>query len=150
MTAEALATPGEVFDLRCPEQDCDGLLELRPSQFGLFYGCNAWKRTKCEGSIGARQDGTPLGIPIAKKDKHWRVLAHSAFDQLWKKRNFGRHDAYLWMQDRMRMTSEEAHIGNFTPLQCRALLDLLNKEFGVVPREKDGGTPLRVRRRKAR
>lgn len=107
-------------DLTCPE--CGAPMRLRPSKFGLFYGCTAWADTKCSGGHGARSDGTPHGVPANKETKEARQAAHFVFDHLWKNGHMSRSDAYRWMQRTMGMSPDEAHIGRFTRDQCKALV----------------------------
>lgn len=50
---------GTVFDLKCG--DCGKLMVFRTSQYGYFYGCSQWPF--CRGTLSARTDGSPKGIP---------------------------------------------------------------------------------------
>ena len=114
-------------DLTCPE--CGAPLWLKPSRFGLFYGCSTWKDTQCPGGHGAHKDGTPLGIPANKETKDARKAAHHVFDHLWKTGMMSRTSAYLWMQGAMGMSAKEAHIGRFTRDQCKEMVLKFRDEF---------------------
>lgn len=107
-------------ELECPE--CNGKMVLRNSRFGLFYGC--MKFPQCKATHGAHQhNGKPLGTPANKETKRWRMKAHDAFDRLWKNGGeLSRSGAYKWMQEKMSLPAEEAHIGMFTAFQCKELL----------------------------
>lgn len=107
-------------DLVCPE--CGAPMNLKPSRFGLFYGCSKWAETKCPGGHGAHRDGTPLGVPANKATKEARQAAHHVFDHLWKTNRMSRGAAYRWMQKVMGMTSDEAHIGRFSQAECKRLV----------------------------
>ena len=109
--------------LACPE--CGAPMELKPSKFGLFYGCTRWRNTGCNGSHGAHPDGSPLGTPADRKTKDARIAAHAAFDTLWKDGKMRRKKAYRWMQRTLGMTEDEAHIGKFSVEQCARLLAII-------------------------
>ena len=107
-------------DLTCPE--CGARLLLKPSRFGLFYGCEQWRMTGCQGAHGAHPDGSPLGTPADGKTKQARIQAHTAFDQLYQSGRMKRADAYRWLRHAMGLTAEQAHIGKFTIEQCERLV----------------------------
>jgi hypothetical protein len=106
--------------LACPECGCP--MALRPSRFGPFYGCTAWRQTGCRGSHGAHPDGRPLGIPADAATKAARIRAHESFDRLWQYGAMKRGAAYRWMRETLGLTKEQAHIGRFTIAQCDVLV----------------------------
>jgi len=97
---------------------------LKDSRYGPFWGCETWATTRCCGAVGAHPDGTPLGVPAGQKTKQLRIQAHQAFDQLWKDQGMSRKQAYRWMQKKMGLSKDQAHIGNFDDKQCRELIEL--------------------------
>jgi hypothetical protein len=52
-----------------------------------------------------------------------RNLAHKTFDPLWQRGRMSRAEAYAWMRRTMGLTAEQAHIGRFGHIQCRALIN---------------------------
>lgn len=91
-----------------------------------FWSCTRWPA--CNGMHGAHQDGRPLGTPANKETKEWRIKAHDAFDRLWKvERRMARSVAYRWMQARMGLTDDEAHIGKFNITKCKWLIRLVEE-----------------------
>jgi len=117
------------FDLTCPE--CGAPMTLRESRYGLFYGCSKWP--ECRGSHGAHPDGTPLGTPADIRTKKLRMVAHNAFDPLWRGDHAifdSRGKAYLWMQDVMGMGQHEAHISRFDREDCKKLVEAIWEKFG--------------------
>jgi hypothetical protein len=115
-------------DVRCGE--CGATMVLKESRFGLFWGCRNFQYG-CRGTIGAHPDGTPLGRPADKATKAARIVAHDAFDRLWKRGKtrepvMKRGAAYRWMQGAMGMTPDEAHIGLFNVETCERLVDKVN------------------------
>lgn len=113
-------------DLNCPEPGCGARMVLRPSRFGLFYGCS--KFPSCKGAHGAHSDGSPLGHPADQETKQLRIKAHNLFDQLWKTGAMRRGEAYRWLQNALSLGSEEAHIGKFTKTQCELLIKILERQ----------------------
>ncbi len=105
----------------CAEPGCTGIMSLRDSRYGLFYGCQFYP--KCECTHGAHPDGTPLGRPATKETKKARIEAHAWFDKLWKRPEgkMDRSSAYRWMIEAMGLTSDTAHIGRFTTEDCQNL-----------------------------
>lgn len=123
MNATARSYPGERDDLICP--DCGTLMILRPSRYGLFYGCRAFP--DCKGTHGAHPNGAPLGVPANKATKDMRIRAHAAFDAIWKpgiekgrKRRRGR--SYCWLAKRMGV--KEVHMGEMTIEECENVIRL--------------------------
>lgn len=112
-----------VIPVKCP--DCDGVMALRPSRFGVFYGCLRYPA--CKGAHGAHPDGRPLGVPASRDTKVRRMAAHERFDSLWKCGDMTRTEAYSWMQKAMQMTKDQAHIANFTMGQCEKLIEHVTK-----------------------
>lgn len=101
------------FKLRCPEPNCGGVLHLKESRFGPFWGCECFKQNGCKGTHGAHPDGTPLGTPADKETKEWRIEAHAVFEDWYTAKNLSRNEAYEQLQRIMGLTSSEAHIGKF-------------------------------------
>lgn len=117
-----------VAHLDCPE--CGQPMVLRRSKRGPFYGCSAWPQ--CDGSHGAHPDGRPLGIPADKKTKQARIVAHAAFDRLWKsfgerrRRSTARTRAYRWLESEMKLSTDDCHIARFTRAQCEEVVRLVH------------------------
>lgn len=87
----------------------------------LFWSCPQWVMG-CTYVVGAHPNGFPLGTPADKETKKWRMDAHEAFDVLWKSGKMKRKEAYKWLQETMKMSVEEAQIGNFTIQQCKQVV----------------------------
>lgn len=133
-------------DLKVDCPICDARMVLRTSKRftypngepRMFWGCSRWP--ECDGIHGAHPDGKPLGKPGDKKTKEERIVAHGAFDTLWKYAYLmpcymrdratmdeegktvitraARRRAYAWMQEQLGMTREECHIANFDIETC--------------------------------
>jgi len=106
--------------MKCPE--CDGIMILRESKYGKFYGCSHFPR--CKATHGAHPDGSPLGIPGDKETKLARMEAHSKFDKMF----IGdRNKRYKWLREAMNMDSKKAHIAMFNKQQCEELLSKIDQ-----------------------
>jgi ssDNA-binding Zn-finger/Zn-ribbon topoisomerase 1 len=116
------------FEIECAE--CGAPMTLRNSKYGKFFGCTNFP--ECRGTHGTYPDGRPLGNPADAETKHYRIAAHYVFDSLWKSKMVTRNRAYSWMQQVMTLSSEEAHIGNFTKEQCKRLIMLVGKQLTRV------------------
>ena len=119
------------FELICPE--CGAPLKLKKSKYGVDYACTRRDTDGCKGSHGAHPDGTPLGVPADQRTKRLRMVAHNAFDPLWKgeRASFAsRGEAYLWMQITMGMNKHEAHISRFGRDDCKKLVEAIWQQFG--------------------
>lgn len=88
----------------------------------FFYLCEP-----CDAYVGAHP-GTnePLGIPANAILRKLRNKCHSLFDPLWQTGEMHRKDAYVWLQDKMNLLPEDAHIGKFNEAQCYKLIALLH------------------------
>lgn len=112
----------------CPE--CGGLMHLKDSRYGLFYGCENYPECDCK--HGAHQaDGKPKGSPGDKATRQARIKAHAAFDKLWKggRAEMSRGDAYRWMRKAMDLPPDKAHIGGFNVGQCEWLIKKVDEYF---------------------
>lgn len=54
-----------------------------------------------------------------------RMLAHDAFDPLWKNGEMTRTQAYRWLADAMGLPPSAAHMEQFTAEQCREVVRLV-------------------------
>jgi len=117
----------------CPEADCGSEMRLRFSEKTgrWFYGCKRWPN--CDGIIPAKKDGTPDGRPSKKEDRSARQRAHSVFDRLWKGEDaqMSRGSAYEWMQNRLGLTPDEAHIAQFDEARSEELIAALLIDFDL-------------------
>jgi ssDNA-binding Zn-finger/Zn-ribbon topoisomerase 1 len=94
-----------------------------------FYGCSRFP--DCQATHGAHPDGSPLGVPGDHETKLARSQAHAVFDRLWKgpDAQFTQKGAYAWLQRVMRLTPDEAHIGQFNKHQCRQVAEAARAEL---------------------
>ena len=104
----------------CPS--CNVEMVQKRSKHGLFWSCPNWP--DCDVAIGAHQEtGEPLGTPVTKAEREWRIKAHDEFDKLWKDGSLSRSEAYHWLTKSMRL-GKQAHIGEMDVTQCRQVIGL--------------------------
>lgn len=118
-------------DLDCP--DCGAMMVLVVHDKKVIYRCVRYRDGKCQGCHGAHPDGRPLGVPAHWSVRAERKKAHAVFDLLWRPPvgRMSRSAAYLWLQDRMKMTPDLAHISRFDADQCGRVLACMKAEFGL-------------------
>lgn len=92
-----------------------------------FYGCVNYP--DCTATCGAHPDGTPSSTPAGPETKKARSRAHDVFDPIWQSGRMTRRQAYLWLQQAMGMTRDEAHIGLFDMAQCERLIRIVESAF---------------------
>ena len=62
--------------------------------------------------------------------RHWKNLAHEAFDPLWKYGRFkgDRDAAYRWLSQQMGIPYKKTHIGMFDVAECKAVIDICSRK----------------------
>lgn len=112
-------------------------MRLRTSRNGRFYGCEDYPR--CDGTLGANPDGSPVGIPGTAADRLARRRAHEALDPIWRNcmseygepngrsekelLSIARGRVYRWLAHELGgLTSAECHIGNFNEEKCEQVV----------------------------
>ena len=114
--------------LFCPE--CGGLMVLKESKYGKFYGCINFP--KCKGAHGAHPDGRPLGFPGNAETKKWRKKAHKIMDEWIKITGCNRDDAYIQLKRLMNMSEKRAHIGKFNIDECKRTISAFESEIKAL------------------
>jgi ssDNA-binding Zn-finger/Zn-ribbon topoisomerase 1 len=114
-------------DLRCP--DCGAPLQLRVGRYGRFYGCTNFSVNGCKGSVTARDDGTPAGIPAKARI---RVLRHQVMKQLEGKDYGGPFGGEP--DPTLDPEWPETPVGQWGEPECITALRLLGVEPKIPPR----------------
>lgn len=86
-----------------------------------LYVCSGYPQ--CDSYVGVHA-GTkiPRGILADRNLRKKRTQAHRLFDAIWQNGILSRKDAYRWMQDTFCLSSEQAHIGQFSDYRCDCLM----------------------------
>jgi len=122
----------------CPEPGCDGTLTRRWSRKfdRWFYGCDNYWMTKCPGSLGCHEDGSPMGIPADAATRKERHRTHEMFDPIWKRKHMRRGACYAHFAKRMGL--DVLHIGELDMEGCQRLQALVvefYESFNLEPPE---------------
>lgn len=111
---------------------------MRPAKFmdsaplygGKSYGM-VWACLPCQAWVGVHKgdpNSKPLGKLANKELRIAKMMAHAAFDPLWKSGRMTRTEAYQHLSSLLGVPKEEAHIGMFNVPQCMQVVKLLQQE----------------------
>ena len=121
---EAMKSP------KCPYCQKEAVLTDSRVIYGKSYGL-IWLCSPCKAWVGTHKNSPthkPLGSLAKEELRVLRMKAHHSFDSLWKKWGITRREAYVYLQNLMDMTPEQAHIGRFNEHECQKLLKLLKEK----------------------
>jgi hypothetical protein len=98
--------------------------------FGLIWLCP--KYPECDSYVGADFQQNPLGRLANAELRKWKVLAHDAFDPLWRakmkregcSRGEARGKGYKWLSAQLNIPSNECHIGMFDVDMCKRVVEI--------------------------
>lgn len=104
-----IVQPGTALPDPCP--NCNFPIRLRITRYGLAYLCTNYPY--CDYSVGAHNDGTPLGTPAGSFIKALRKTLHDCIDPYWKDRANAseiRKEIYKFMASELDL--EEFHVSH--------------------------------------
>lgn len=99
--------------------------------YGRNYGKSymVWYCQPCDAYVGCHNNTKkPLGTMANKELRKLRMACHSLFDKFWSNKN-SRKACYSWLQWKMKLLPQEAHIGNFNKEKCLELLEHLKNDL---------------------
>mgnify|MGYP001578888311 CR=1 FL=1 len=113
----------------CPYCKRDATLTDSVILYGRDYGM-IWLCKKCDARVGCHKGTTkPLGS-LADYDLRWkRMLAHEAFDALWKTKQKTRNEVYRWLAGQLGINVKHCHIGGFDIDMCDKVIRLCKGDF---------------------
>lgn len=121
--------------IHCPY--CGAKATLRPSSAvygdaaktdGYLYVCDRYP--KCDSYVGAhKKTKLPMGTLANGDLRNKRIQAHKAFDWMWKSGLMTKWQAYKWMQGKLDLSDEQAHIPMFSEYMCDRLIAECNKAY---------------------
>lgn len=92
-----------------------------------------WKCLKCNSSVGVhKQTKIPLGTTANEETKKYRILAHTYFDSLVKRKMIkegcskfvARTKGYLWLSNCLNLESAQCHIGLMDSEACQRVINI--------------------------
>lgn len=114
-------------NIRCPY--CGGAAILRDASYvygskakdGKVYVCCHYPA--CNSYVSVVKGTTiPQGTLANQELRRKRISAHRIFDQIWKQGILNRREAYRWISDKFCLSSQQAHIGEFSDYMCEQLI----------------------------
>ncbi len=126
-------------NIKCPY--CGSRALLRPAS--VVYGPKAVdpaapyyicaRYPACDSYVAAHRDTRlPMGTLADRELRRKRVEAHTAFNRLWTSGLMGKKQAYRWLQAKLDLPEQEAHIGKFSLLRCEEVIQLCNSRFPTL------------------
>lgn len=122
-----------VIDARRPHCPfCDSVAEIKTSQefYGKDYDCCVWYCPKCTDVYVGTQKGSnkALGKMANKETRKFRKITHEELDYKFKNGSLKKNDLYTWISDKLDLSTEDAHIGNFSIDECKEIIKVARKE----------------------
>ena len=95
---------------------------------GTSYGF-AWKCPACpDVYVGCHQcTRKPLGRLADAELRVAKMLAHAAFDRLWRRGKMSRSEAYHFLAEKLGLPAGSCHIGEFDLDFCRRVVEVMEK-----------------------
>ena len=126
-------------NIKCPY--CGSRALLRPAS--VVYGANAIdpaapyyvcaRFPACNSYVAAHRDTRlPMGTLADRALRCKRIEAHKAFNRLWESGLMGKKQAYRWLQAKLGLPEQEAHIGRFSLFRCEQVIRLCEEYFPTV------------------
>lgn len=114
--------------IRCPH--CGAQAVLRPSSVVYqdrarpgehLYVCARYP--KCDSYVSAHKKTLlPMGTLANASLRRKRILAHRSFNRLWEEGPMKKWQAYQWMQAKLALPSDQAHIAMMSEYMCDQLI----------------------------
>lgn len=121
--------------LLCPYCNCMAIISpssiiYKGKDYGNVWICSRWP--DCDAYVGCHKADDKKNLPLGRlansRLRQLKKQAHEIFDECWKSGRRKRNDAYIWIQNRMGLDKEFAHIGEFNEDQCLVLMELIQEE----------------------
>lgn len=112
---------------KCPYCGSTAVLQKASFVYGTaaieehLYVCPHYP--KCNSYVGVHR-GTlnPKGTLANGDLRNKRIQTHKVFSQLWRNHIMNKKQAYRWMQYKLGLSPEQAHIGQFSEYRCDELI----------------------------
>ncbi len=114
----------------CPYCGATSVLRDDTFIYGSTYGGKVYVCANfpaCNAYVGCHRGSVmPFGRMADAELRRWKMMAHDAFDRMWKTRpgpkSLRRNEAYAALSRALKIPPEEAHIGMFDVEQCKAVV----------------------------
>ena len=92
---------------------------------GKVWTCGKWP--DCDTYVGCHPGSArPLGTLAGGELRSLRKRAHNAFDWSWKSGGMTRDGAYGFLQEKLGLSKDEAHIGMMDAKTCKETIRIFN------------------------
>ena len=126
-------------NIKCPY--CGSRALLRPASVvygekaadpaAPYYVCARFPA--CDAYVAAhKKNCLPMGTLANAELRRKRIQAHAALDRLWKGGLMSKKQAYFWLQAKLGLPEQEAHIGKFSLFRCEEVIRLCNSCFPAL------------------
>lgn len=103
--------------------DCEGMMRLSRSRFGLYYRCDNY--AQCKGALPAMPDGAPRGRPRPKRLRAARKAMHDEIRRLTAGDAAMVDRAYAWLSVALGISRRMCHASRFDVATAERAVDLL-------------------------
>lgn len=94
----------------------------RPELAHLFF----WECVPCAAYVGCHKQSPkhePMGRLANSDLRNWKRRAHEAFDPRWRDGKEFRGKSYKWLADKLGITVDDCHIGEFDVDLCQKVVE---------------------------
>lgn len=93
-----------------------------------LYVCSQWP--DCDSYVTAHKSShQPMGSLANKNLRHKRIQAHQALEELRQTRHMETWAVYVWIQMKLKLTPDKAHIGMFSEDMCDRLIAICQESI---------------------
>lgn len=93
-----------------------------------LYVCSRYP--ECDAYVGVhRNTSRSMGVPADRQLRQKRIHAHRMLEELRRERRMSKWGVYLWLQTKLDLPPDKAHIGMFTAEMCDRLIDTCRREL---------------------
>lgn len=126
-------------NIKCPY--CGSRALLRPASVvygpkaddpaAPYYVCARYP--VCNSYVAAhKKTELPMGTLADGTLRRKRIEAHRSFDRLWISGLMTKKQAYRWLQAKLDLPEQEAHIGKFSLFRCEEVIRLCSSRFPAM------------------
>lgn len=124
------------YHLDCPY--CGAPAVCRPAS--MIHGKNTWHKgthlyvcsrwPECDSYVTAHKANLqPMGSLANKNLRNKRIQAHQALEEFRQNRRMETWGIYIWIQTKLQLSPDQAHIGMFTEEMCDLLITICQESM---------------------
>lgn len=97
-----------------------------------LYVCSRWP--DCNSYVTAHKNSLqPMGSLANKSLRYKRIQAHQALEELRQNRHMETWAVYVWLQMKLKLPPDKAHIGMFSEEMCDHLISVCQESMQNDP-----------------